>query len=434
MPSGIVGRMVKWSDGLRWALVIFVTMRLSLSLAAAIALYQFPLYHVTYYHGIQPVPPGIANYLLGVWQRFDSIWYVKIAMQGYAQGDGTTVFFPLYPMLTRIVGKVLWGNYLLAGIVVSNTAYFLALVYLHRLTQLEFDPQVAARTIIYLSVFPTAFFFLAVYTESLFLLFAVVAFYYARKGNWLAASVAGFLAALTKQLGLLLLLPLLYEYLAQNSKFQLPIEGRRSPDRAHFTSVGDPSTALRQGSGQALRRSKVRRDILLLALIPLGTLAFLVYRYFCIGELFLVETYMARWAVNASWPWGNIANSLAAIFNTGKFPPLNPEDTFPRRVFYNSFDLACVGLFVFLTIACFRRLRLGYGLYMVSVLFVTLMQNFRPPYPIVAMPRYVLVLFPGFMVLGAMVKSKALHWVIIYSSTLLLGLFTAMFATWRVVA
>ncbi|MBC8248036.1 MAG: hypothetical protein H8E90_00025 [Anaerolineales bacterium] len=105
-----------------------------------------------------------------------------------------------------------------------------------------------------------------------------------------------------------------------------------------------------------------------------------------------------------------------------------------RRIFYNSFDLTCVGLFLFLSIVSFRRLRLSYGLYMVSLLFVGLMQNFRPPYPIAALPRYVLVLFPGFMVLGAMVKNKALHWAMVAFSTMLLALFTAMFATWRVVA
>jgi Gpi18-like mannosyltransferase len=393
------------TPALRWALVIFVTMRLSLSLVAAMALFQFPLYHVTYYHGIQPVPSGIANALLGVWQRFDSIWYTRIAMQGYAQGDGTTVFFPLYPILTRLVGKVLWGNYLLGGIIVSNVAYFLALIALYQLTQLEFDPQVATRAVVYLSVFPTAFFFLGAYTESLFLLFAVAAFYYARKGNWLAASIAGLLAALTKQLGLLLLLPLLYEYLAQSSNFQFPISNLQ-----------------------------LRSDILLLALIPVGTLAFLLFRQFYIGESFLVETYRVRWAVNASWPWSNVADSLAAIFNTDRFPALNLEDTLLRRIFYNTFDLACLGLFFLLAVASFRRLRLSYGLYMVSVLFVALMQNFRPPYPIAALPRYVLVLFPGFMVLGAMVKNKALHWATVVSSTMLLALFTAMFATWRVVA
>ena len=397
------GLEVEWSgdvSAFRWAVVIFATMRISLSLIAALALFQFPLYPTTYYHDVPPVPPGIANALLGVWQRFDSIWYTKIAMQGYAQGDGTTVFFPLYPILTRLVGKVLWDNYLLGGIIVSNVAYFLALIALYKLSQLEFDSPVATRAVVYLSVFPTAFFFLGVYTEAPFLLFAVAAFYYARKGNWLAASIMGLLAALTKQLGLLLLLPLLYEYLAER--------------------------------GFAIR--SVRRDVLLLALIPIGTLAFLLFRHFYIGDAFLVETYRMRWAVNVSWPWSNIADSLAAIFNTGRFPALNPEDTLLRRIFYNSFDLACVGLFIFLSIVSFRRLRLSYGLYMVSVLFVGLMQNFRPPYPIAALPRYVLVLFPGFMVLGTMVKSKALHWAMIYFSTMLLALFTAMFSTWRVVA
>ena len=57
------------------------------------------------------------------------------------------------------------------------------------------------------------------------------------------------------------------------------------------------------------------------------------------------------------------------------------------------------------------------------------MQNFRPPYPIPGLPRYVLVLFPGFMVLGTMVKNKALHWAMVAFSTMLLALFTAMFAT-----
>ena len=422
------------APALRWAVVIFVTMRISLSLVAALALFQFPMYHVTYYHGIQPVPPGIANALLGVWQRFDSIWYTKIAMQGYGQGDGTTVFFPLYPILTRLVGKVLLGNYLLGGIIISNVAYFLALIALYKLTKLEFDSQAAARTVVYLSVFPTAFFLLGVYTEAPFLLFAIAAFYYARKGHWLAASIMGLLAALTKQLGLLLLFPLLYEYL-DNARFQAKCHCEERSDEA----ISSPR---RRGLLRSLRSlamtnatfRSIRRDVLLLCLIPVGTLAFLLFRHIFIGDAFLTETYRLRWAVNASWPWSNVVDSLMAIFNSSRFPALNPEDTRLRRIFYNSVDLACVGLFLSLTIVSLRRLRLSYGLYMTSVLFVSLMQNFRPPYPIAALPRYVLVLFPGFMVLGAMVKNKALHWAVVAGSTMLLAIFTAMFATWRVVA
>jgi len=401
LVKAIANRWDSLDPAFKHALLIVVVLRVSLSLIAAMALYQFPLYHVTYYHGIPPIPPGIADLLLGVWQRFDTIWYTKIAMQGYAKGDGTTVFFPLYPLLTRLVGYATFGNYLLAGIIVSNLAYFLALVYLYKLTELEFDSQVALRTLIYLSLFPTAFFLLGAYTESPFLLFAVSAFYHARKGRWLPSSIMGLLAALTKQLGLLLLPSLLYEYLAER--------------------------------GFKLR--SIRWDVLFLFLIPLGTLAFLSFRHLCIGDPFsVVETYRAEWGVNASWPWNNIFDSLMAILDTERFPALNPEDTFSRRVFYNSLDLACVGLFAFLSFLSLRRLRLSYSLYMFSVLFVVLLQDFRPPYPIAALPRYVLMLFPAFMLLASIVRSRALRWTIWYLSTMLLSLFTAMFATWRIVA
>ena len=167
----------------------------------------------------------------------------------------------------------------------------------------------------------------------------------------------------------------------------------------------------------------------------MGTLAFLLFRHFCVGDALLItETYRTERGVHASWPWNNTFDRLMAIFDTKRFPPLNPEDTLVRRTFYNSFDLACVGLFVFLSLVSLRRLRLSYSLYIFSVLFVVLLQNFRPPYPIIALPRHVLVLFPGFMVLGYMVRNRVLHWAIMYFWTMLLSLFTIVFVAWRVAA
>ena len=396
-----------WSgdvSAFRWAVVIFATMRISLSLIAALALYQFPLTpgSLEHYHGVQPVPSGIANYLLGVWQRADTLWYSKIAMNGYSPGDGSTVFFPLYPLLMRLLGRYLFsGNYLLAGIFVSNIAYLFALVYLYKLTELEFAPEVALRAIVYLSAFPTAFFFLSAYPESLFLLFAVSSFYYARRGKWLVASIMGLLAALTKQFGLLLFFPLLYEYMVEK-EFKI---------------------------------SAIRCDVLFIFLIPMGALAFLLFRHFCVGDALLItETYRTTWKVQVSWPWNNIFDSLMSIFDTGRFLPRNLEDTLVRRIFYNSFDLACVGLFILLSLFSLRRLRFGYSLYMGAVLFVVLLQNYRPPYPIIVLPRSVLVLFPGFMVLGSMVRNRVLHWAIMYFWTMLLSLFTIVSVAWRVVA
>jgi len=399
----IADRWERMDPAFKHAFIILVAMRLGLSLVAGLAWFFFPQYPITYYHGVPPVPPGVADALLGVWQRFDTIWYTRIAMHGYSPGDGTTLFFPLYPALIRLVGGVVFDNYLLAGIIVSNLAFFFALAYLYKLTELESGPQTASHTLIYLSVFPTAFFFLAAYTESLFLLFAVSAFYYARKGRWLPASLMGILAALTKQVGVLLLLPLLYEYLSERE----------------------------------FRLRSIRWSILPLFLIPVGMLAFLLYRHFWIGDsLSIAETYRTTWGVQLCPPWKSVATCWTAIWHPERFPKLGGElgAIFPRRVIYNSFNLACLGMFVLLTLVSFRALRPSYRLYAISLIPTFLLQLFRPPYPLAAVPRYVVVLFPAFMVLGGGVRNRNLRWMIFYLSVMLQAFFTAMFATWRLVA
>lgn len=399
----IADRWERMDPAFKHAFIILVAMRLGLSLVAGLAWFFFPQYPITYYHGVPPVPPGIADALLGVWQRFDSIWYTKIAMQGYVRGDGATVFFPLYPVLMRLVGDIIFGDYLLAGIIISDLAYFFALVYLYKLVELELDSEVAARTLVYLSVFPTAFFFLGVYTESLFLLCATATFYYARKGRWLLASLMGILAALTKQVGVLLLLPLLYEYLAER-KFKL---------------------------------RSIRWNVLFLFLIPLGMLAFLLYRHLWVGDSFsIAETYRTAWGVQLSPPWRTVGTCWTAIWHPERFPQLPGESgaVLLRRTLYNSFDLACLATFVLLAILSFRVLRPSYGLYTISVIAAFLLQLFRPPYPLAAVPRYVLVLFPAFMVLGGGIRNRGLRWMIFYLSAMLQSFFTAMFATWRLVA
>jgi hypothetical protein len=59
-----------------------------------------------------------------------------------------------------------------------------------------------------LLAYPTAFFLAAFYTESLFLLCAAAAIWGARRWRWAVASLGGFLGALTRFNGFLLLVPL----------------------------------------------------------------------------------------------------------------------------------------------------------------------------------------------------------------------------------
>jgi hypothetical protein len=106
------------------------------------------------------------NPLLAVWGRWDAEHYIGIATSGYSGTE--PAFFPLYPLLLWVAGG-LTGNHLLAGLLISNAASLLGLLFLYKLVEHEFNRQVAHRAIFYVSIFPTAIFFSAVYTESLLL-------------------------------------------------------------------------------------------------------------------------------------------------------------------------------------------------------------------------------------------------------------------------
>ena len=111
---------------LRHALLLFVVMRVLLSLWVALVLVvtrpsTSPDAVLRPYQGVEPVSGGAAELLLGVWQRFDTLWYLRIAAQGYAPHDGSTVYFPLYPMLIRLLGTLFASNYLLAALVLAIT-------------------------------------------------------------------------------------------------------------------------------------------------------------------------------------------------------------------------------------------------------------------------------------------------------------------------
>src|SRR5690606_6476278 len=138
---------------------------------------------------------------LSFWAKWDSQWYVQIARDGYwfqPLQQSNVAFFPLYPLYMRLVARFVGGNLILSGFLVSNIALLLALIYLYRLTVLELgDRPSAQRAVFYAAFFPTAFFFNAVYTESLFFLLTIATMYHARRQQWLAATVVGLLAAAT---------------------------------------------------------------------------------------------------------------------------------------------------------------------------------------------------------------------------------------------
>ncbi|MEI7850177.1 MAG: mannosyltransferase family protein, partial [Chloroflexota bacterium] len=114
---------------------------------------------------------------LSMWTKWDSQYYVDIATNGYwfrPEQQSNVAFFPVYPLLMRLVGSLVQGNVILAGFIISNLAFFIALIFLYKLTALELDDGSAGRTV-FTWLFSRHPSFSSVYTESTFLMFSVAA-------------------------------------------------------------------------------------------------------------------------------------------------------------------------------------------------------------------------------------------------------------------
>lgn len=172
-------------------------------------------------NSFQPWLPNYPNASVPLLARWDSGWYVAVAEWGYYLKTGlnsTVVFFPLFPLLIKALSLALPFNFFYLGQIISWTALFAALVFFYRLMRLDYDEKRSLAALFYLLVFPWSFFLAAVYTESLFLFFAIAAFYFARRRNWPVASLFGLLSGLTRITGVFLLPALTYEFLVQNRK------------------------------------------------------------------------------------------------------------------------------------------------------------------------------------------------------------------------
>lgn len=147
-----------------------------------------------------------------LWSRanFDGMHYLDIARKGY--GVYQRAFFPLYPKLVNSLTPFFGGRDLVAGWGISLISLLLGLVLLAKLVKLDYKENIARRAIIFLLIFPTAFFFSMVYTESFFLFLVLASFYFARIKKWWLAGIFGALASATRLVGIFLLPALLVEW------------------------------------------------------------------------------------------------------------------------------------------------------------------------------------------------------------------------------
>src|SRR5947208_1622596 len=189
------------------ALGLLISLRLGLEL---VGLHTLLLQPITVFNGdwTNLVMRGddLGTRWLSLWQRWDALWYQEIATNGYRAVERTTHFQPLYPLLCRVVSVPLFGQIVLAELIVSSAAFVVAMVLLFRLTRMETGlPGVALLTVLLTALAPSGFFLLAPYTESLYLALTVAAFYYARQDRFWIAGAAAAGATLTRIFGVLLI-------------------------------------------------------------------------------------------------------------------------------------------------------------------------------------------------------------------------------------
>jgi hypothetical protein len=402
----------------------------------------------------------LGNLLVAPVARWDAVWYLVIAHHGYRPelasfGTGPrAAFFPLYPLGVRALSE-LGAPPIAAGVALSLAALAAALYGIHRLSTLELDRlagrngdarrrrvspgfgqrrvsprfghsahrgEVARLAVLVTALAPMAFFFSAVYSESLYLALSVGLFWCARQGRWGWAGVLGALASATRSAGLVLVVPMVVLYLYGPREDRPP----DFPDRAWWQP-----------------RYAIRRDALWVAALPVGVGAYMAYLALAGGSALLPFHAQEAWNRHFAGPYVAVWDGARAAFDG-----IRQLLSFQRTHVY--FKLAGgdpfvdaghnVMLFAFLVAAApmvvgvLRRLPLAYGAYVLAALALPLSYPVAPQ-PLMSLPRFEVVLFPLAMWLGAWLAERPrARLPVLVAMALLMALFVGEFATWHWVA
>jgi hypothetical protein len=331
---------------------------------------------------------GTDNLLLDVFaSRWDTGFYISIAEEGY-KNEGvrfpSTAFWPLLPLTMRAVGA-LTGDVAVAGVLIANLALLGAMMLLYRLVDGEWGEAVATRSVWYMLIYPASFFGSAIYTESLFLLFAIGSLYLARRGYWESAGLLGAAGAVTRLVGVILAPVLLAEWWRQ----------RRA---------GHPKPPL--------------AATLAACLVPLGTAAYLLYLHLQFGDALAFVHASAAWEREPRSPLDLLGELVAA-----------PEGGWPLALLSGRFrlddwiDMLAVAFFLALGVRLLFERRWPDGLLVTLGVLMPLSSGL-----LMSQRRYMWVLFPAFVLLARWGARPWVDRLITAVSLTLLALFTALFA------
>ena len=327
--------------GWQWVLIMLVASRLIIF--GVIALARLVFVPSGAWH-----PGGVFSVLL---QWDAELWYLGIAKYGYtfdAEFPSRMGFFPFYPLLTRMF-SVVFTDIRVAGVIVAHGCFIIAALLFNALINVDYrDQRINRAAVTFLMFSPVSFFFSHAYSESTFLMLSLGAFLAAIHRQWLIACLCGACLTATRNVGMLIALPLFVEYCRQ---------------------TWDPAVGV---------RSLLRPHILLLGLIPMGFGMFMLYGHLKFDNPLAYLAATKVWGRQFVMPWHTLLNA------------------FGLPVFYRwLFGTILLGGLA-LWIAGFRlKLRTSYLVYATLLVSIYLCGN-----SLEAMPRYLSVVFPLFIAMG----------------------------------
>lgn len=334
--------------------------------------------------------------LLYPWANFDGVHYLAIAGEGYTNNAR---FFPFYPVVIHTVTSF-FGNfipfsapYFIVALILSSLFFLMALFVLYKLLLLDVSKKIATTAIIFLILFPTSFFFVSIYSESLFLLLTVLSFYFARKKKWWLASIFAALSSLTRVVGIATIFAVITEFIIEEKIFQ------------KFKSKGISIRLITK--------------LIPLFILPTGFLAYGIY------NLFRWNDFLHFWKAQGDLANGRSVTSII-FFPQTIYRYLKILFTVPIRQYEWSTAFLELVSFIFAAILIYlmwkKRMRLSYLIYSIVGLSVPALSG-----TFTGLPRYVIILFPLFIV-SASIKSSLIKIIYIVLCVILLPLLLILFS------
>lgn len=351
---------------------LFIFWRLTLFI---VAFFAYTLIHnfagtFPYYDKVLQ-PTKLPEWIWG-FGNFDGVHYLRIAQNGY-DAQFTQAFFPLLPLAIRYLNILpsdptihrnthVDPSFFKTGIIFVNLIFIPALIMFYKLIRIDFDSKIALGSIILLLVFPTSFYFGAIYTESLFLFLSLGAIYFLRKENFIAAGVFSCLASATRILGLFLIPIFLVEIFLKIRKKEMKFNSEK------FTKA-----------------------IVGTLLAPFGTLLYMLYlRLNFENPLYFLTSQPAFGAERTS---GNLVLLPQVIYRYIKIfltVPIQTQQFFNAFLEFSFTIIPLIGLVLF-----FKKMRFSYFVFTLGCLILPTLTG-----TLSSMPRYSLM---GFLILPYLV-------------------------------